>query len=51
MHRMRDQERIVHHLGFSPMKGILCVLEYLFVFIFDSLRNDRSFVATELIGR
>ena len=28
MHRMREllhQERSVHHLDFSPMKGILCV--------------------------
>ena len=35
MHRMREllyQERSVHHLDFSPMKGILYVLEYLFVF-------------------
>ena len=35
MHRMRElmyQERSVHHLDFSPMKGILCVLEYLLVF-------------------
>ena len=39
MHRMREllyRERSVHHLDFSPMKGILCVLEYLFAF-FDEM--------------
>ena len=51
MRELLYQERSVHHLDFSPMKDILCVLEYLFVFLFDSRRNDRSFVATELIGR
>ena len=31
MHRMREvlhQERSVHHLDFSPIKGILCVPLY-----------------------
>ena len=31
MHRVREllyQERSVHHLDFSPMKGILCVPRY-----------------------
>ena len=44
MHRMCEllyRERSVHHLDFLPMKGILCVLEYLFVF-FDCLRDDKS---------
>ena len=51
MHRKREllyQERSVHHLDFSPMKGIfsvpLCILS-------DCFLNDKSFVATELIGR
>ena len=41
MHRMRDllyRKRSVHHLDFSPMKDILCVLEYLFV-MFDEIIN------------
>ena len=37
MRELLYQERSIHHLEFSPVKGILCVLEYLFVFLFDSL--------------
>ena len=51
MHRMREllhQERSVHHLDFSPMKGILCVPLYTFI---PLISNSRwPFLVTELIG-
>ena len=46
MREVLYRERSVHHLDFSPMKGILCVLEYLFVF-FDEVIS--CFWPTELI--
>ena len=49
MHRMREllyQERSVHHLDFSPMKGILCVPLYSLIAF-----EMKFFLATELIGR